>query len=136
MECAVLEWAGDNFCDDENNNPECGFDGGDCCDNAGEGWDNYCSLCECLEMPETTEPPMETTEGPSMFFYLDFVQIFFAKITLFRSYSNFIQILFYLDKIEIKIWIKGHLRHLCNHQEPVEMTVQSQNGLEMVIVTI
>jgi len=62
MECAVPTWAGDNFCDDENNNPECGFDGGDCCDNTGEGWDNYCSLCECLEMPETTEPPMETTE--------------------------------------------------------------------------
>ena len=64
MECAVPVWAGDNFCDDENNNPECGFDGGDCCDNTGEGWDNYCSLCECLEMPETTEPPMETTEEP------------------------------------------------------------------------
>ena len=64
MECAVPQWAGDNFCDDENNNPECGFDGGDCCDNTGEGWDNYCSLCECLEMPETTEPPMETTEEP------------------------------------------------------------------------
>ena len=64
MECAVPQWAGDSFCDDENNNPECGFDGGDCCDNTGEGWDNYCSLCECLEMPETTEPPMETTEEP------------------------------------------------------------------------
>ena len=92
-ECAVLEWAGDNFCDDENNNPECGFDGGDCCDNAGEGWNNYCSLCECLEMPETTEPPMETTEGPSMFFYLDFVQIFcktyFIQI-LFKFYLDFI----------------------------------------------
>jgi len=64
VNCAVPQWAGDNFCDDENNNPECGFDGGDCCDNTGEGWDNYCSLCECLEMPETTEPPMETTEEP------------------------------------------------------------------------
>ena len=68
MECAVPQWAGDNFCDDENNNPECGFDGGDCCDNTGEGWDNYCSLCECLEMPETTEAPTEepwyTTEDP------------------------------------------------------------------------
>merc|ERR1712203_384155 len=57
-------WIADSFCDDINNNPECGFDGGDCCDNDGEGWDNYCSLCECLEMPETTEPPMETTEEP------------------------------------------------------------------------
>jgi len=64
MECAIPQWAGDSFCDDENNNPECGFDGGDCCDNTGDSWDNYCSLCECLEMPETTEPPMETTEEP------------------------------------------------------------------------
>ena len=64
MECAIPQWAGDNFCDDENNNPECGFDGGDCCDNDGEGWDNYCSLCECLEMPATTEEPWYTTEDP------------------------------------------------------------------------
>merc|ERR1712200_259966 len=61
-EC-IDQWIGDNFCDDQNNNPECDFDGGDCCqEEAGDGWDNYCQICECLDMPpETTETPFETT---------------------------------------------------------------------------
>jgi hypothetical protein len=45
--CAAPWWFGDNYCDDENNTPECGFDGGDCC-----GPDvntTYCSDCLCLE---------------------------------------------------------------------------------------
>merc|ERR1719330_1618299 len=48
-DCAAPQWFGDNYCDDMNNTPECGFDGGDCCDNEMEGYDNYCSDCECLE---------------------------------------------------------------------------------------
>ena len=44
--CEVPEWFGDDYCDDNNNNSECGFDGGDCCgDNVNT---NYCSECECL----------------------------------------------------------------------------------------
>merc|ERR1712223_1070818 len=64
-EC-VDSWIGDNYCDDQNNNAACEFDGGDCCqDNPSQGWDNYCSDCLCLEMPETTEAPVEpTTEEP------------------------------------------------------------------------
>merc|ERR1719277_2296636 len=27
----VDNWIGDDYCDDMNNNPECNFDGGDCC---------------------------------------------------------------------------------------------------------
>merc|ERR1712091_300073 len=50
-DCAAAQWFGDNYCDDENNTPECGFDGGDCCDNEMEGYTNYCSACECLEYP-------------------------------------------------------------------------------------
>ena len=50
-DCAAPQWFGDNYCDDENNTPECGFDGGDCCDNEMEGYTNYCSACECLEYP-------------------------------------------------------------------------------------
>ena len=46
--CAAPHWFGDNFCDDENNTADCGFDGGDCCNNEGPGWDNYCADCECL----------------------------------------------------------------------------------------
>ena len=50
-DCAAPQWFGDNYCDDENNTPECGFDGGDCCDNEMEGYTNYCSACECLDYP-------------------------------------------------------------------------------------
>ena len=40
-------WTGDNYCDDINNNMECGYDGGDCC-----GCDvntDYCTDCQCLD---------------------------------------------------------------------------------------
>jgi len=63
-DCAIPHWAGDNYCDDENNTPGCGFDGGDCCDNDNDGWDNYCSECACLEMPETTEAPEDDCAIP------------------------------------------------------------------------
>jgi len=56
----MVEWIGDSFCDDVNNNPECEFDGGDCCqEDAEEGWDQYCNDCLCIEIPETTEAPSE-----------------------------------------------------------------------------
>ena len=60
---------GDNYCDDENNNAECGWDGGDCCgDNVNT---QYCSACECLDPnaggPTTAPPPPSptTTAAPS-----------------------------------------------------------------------
>ena len=37
-------WKGDNFCDDENNNAACQFDGGDCCNNFNFAWDIYCNV--------------------------------------------------------------------------------------------
>merc|ERR1711874_807827 len=47
---------GDDYCDDENNNAECGFDGGDCCGD--DVNTSYCKECECLEFPaETTQAP-------------------------------------------------------------------------------
>merc|ERR1712111_17429 len=46
--CFAPHWIGDGYCDDDNNNADCGFDGGDCCDNEMSGWDNYCSDCACL----------------------------------------------------------------------------------------
>ena len=36
----------DGYCDDENNIPECNFDGGDCC--LEEVLTDYCSICACL----------------------------------------------------------------------------------------
>ena len=41
------DWKGDGYCDDENNNSECDWDGGDCC-----GLDvdtSFCTECACLE---------------------------------------------------------------------------------------
>ena len=37
---------GDGYCDDENNNAGCGFDGGDCC--GSDVKTAYCSVCQCL----------------------------------------------------------------------------------------
>ena len=39
-----INWIGDNYCDDGNNNAACNFDGGDCCGNSTPGWDSYCSV--------------------------------------------------------------------------------------------
>jgi trypsin len=45
--CGSPQWQGDNYCDDENNNGGCDFDGGDCC--GANVNTQYCSLCACLE---------------------------------------------------------------------------------------
>jgi len=58
--CGSPQWKGDDYCDDENNNAECNYDGGDCCNNNKPGWDNYCQACECLESQTTT-----TTAAPT-----------------------------------------------------------------------
>jgi len=45
--CGSPQWKGDNFCDDDNNNCGCAYDGGDCC--GANVKTNYCSKCECLD---------------------------------------------------------------------------------------
>ena len=40
-------WIGDGYCDDDNNNVVCGYDGGDCCGDSVSM--NYCSICACLD---------------------------------------------------------------------------------------
>ena len=40
--------SGDGYCNDENNNEACFFDGGDCCSRHGIDRSN-CTECECLE---------------------------------------------------------------------------------------
>ena len=65
--CGSPHWKGDNYCDDENNNAGCEWDGGDCCgDNVNT---QYCSACECLDPnaggSTPAPPPPVTTEGPS-----------------------------------------------------------------------
>ena len=48
-ESGYSHFIGDGYCDDENNNVGCQFDGGDCCENDYYGWDDYCDDCHCLE---------------------------------------------------------------------------------------
>ena len=46
--CGKPESATDNFCNDENNNAACNWDGGACC-NRTYGWNTYCTECKCLK---------------------------------------------------------------------------------------
>merc|ERR1711971_825142 len=39
--CGSPQWANDQWCDDENNNADCNWDGGACCNNSFGGWDTY-----------------------------------------------------------------------------------------------
>ena len=48
--CFLLNWKGDNKCDDQNNNCGCDWDGGDCCGSNVNT--QYCSACECLEVEQ------------------------------------------------------------------------------------
>ena len=45
--CEIPDYHGDNYCDDENNNEVCFFDGGDCCGSNVNT--DYCMECLCLE---------------------------------------------------------------------------------------
>ena len=45
-QCEKPKWVGDTNCDDENNHPECDYDGGDCCTDTKH---LYCKKCECKE---------------------------------------------------------------------------------------
>ena len=42
--CGDPSFAGDGYCDDDNNLEECGFDGGDCCRNTLNGWNFFCDV--------------------------------------------------------------------------------------------
>jgi len=57
--CAVPSWQGDNYCDDENNNAGCDYDGGDCCGD--DVNTTYCNQCQCLEPIATTTTPAPPT---------------------------------------------------------------------------
>ena len=59
--CGSPDYIGDNYCDDENNNEDCGFDDGDCC---GDVNTDYCTKCECLE-PKGPKAPTEPKEPKS-----------------------------------------------------------------------
>ena len=45
-ESILIQFIGDDYCDDENNNAECQFDNGDCCGSNVNT--KYCTECQCL----------------------------------------------------------------------------------------
>jgi len=53
--CHTVEYAHDDYCDDENNTAECNYDGGDCCTRKILNWTDYCSDCQCI-FPDSTAP--------------------------------------------------------------------------------
>ena len=64
--CGSPQWAGDGYCDDDNNNAGCQYDQGDCCNNKQPGWDNFCSVCECLESSTPTSSSSTTSTTPAV----------------------------------------------------------------------
>merc|ERR1712168_1270075 len=60
----IKSYIGDGYCDDDNNNDACQFDGGDCCKQSSIKWNMYCYECECLTAAATTtsEPTTPTAE--------------------------------------------------------------------------
>ena len=59
--CGSPQWQGDGYCDDDNNNEACEWDGGDCCGNHVDT--TYCSACKCLD--PTTTPTTTSTTTPT-----------------------------------------------------------------------
>ena len=46
LDCAQPTMIGDGYCNDESNNPECVYDGGDCCGSCINT--DYCTNCTCI----------------------------------------------------------------------------------------
>ncbi|CAB4054923.1 unnamed protein product [Lepeophtheirus salmonis] len=61
--CDIPSFNGDGYCDDENNNEACGFDGGDCCNNDRGDWDTFCHTCKCHESEGGCEHPEFAGDG-------------------------------------------------------------------------
>jgi len=64
-QCGSDDHKGDQFCDDDNNNCACGWDGGDCCGNNGNMYQyKYCFQCACMD-PDFKAPkcPIEKFKG-------------------------------------------------------------------------
>ena len=69
--CGLPQHVGDDFCDDENNNCGCDWDGGDCCGKNKHS--TYCEVCACLD-PAVNDGPdhVNCVQGcDSLTFYAD-----------------------------------------------------------------
>ena len=58
--CIKPLYVANGFCNDETNNEDCAWDGGDCCLN--EISDKYCENCTCLD-PNSRQPRNDDTIG-------------------------------------------------------------------------
>ena len=56
--CHDYSYKGDGNCDDDNNNADCDYDGGDCCEKSlgGPVKQDYCKECKCLQFWEPARP--------------------------------------------------------------------------------
>ena len=59
--CDNPSWIADGYCDDETNNGECYYDGGDCCGSNTNT--QYCTECLCLEEEGGTTTISGTTNS-------------------------------------------------------------------------
>jgi len=62
--CGSPQWANDEYCDDDNNNEACGWDGGACCGNDVLAF--FCSDCSCLD-PNAPDRPEDACGSPQWF---------------------------------------------------------------------
>lgn len=71
VQCTDPDFKMDAYCDDDNNTPECDYDGGDCC---GVGVNTeYCDECECRDPQPITSHirgPLETDVCPAGYGHL------------------------------------------------------------------
>ena len=85
--CLDHAWHGDDYCDDFLNTEECEWDGGDCCqENPASGWDNYCQVCECLEVKECDDIGGETIFGMISCILMKYLR-FNIHILIFYTYQ-------------------------------------------------
>ena len=61
--CAIPEYSKDEYCDDENNTPECNYDNGACCTDTSQ---TYCTKCECKQnQSPAPQPPAPAPQPPA-----------------------------------------------------------------------
>ena len=63
--CGAPGYANDEFCDDNNNNEACDWDGGACCGNSAANWNKYCADCTCKDPNYSPPPPPPTVVDPT-----------------------------------------------------------------------
>ena len=93
--CAAPSWHGDNFCDDENNNEACYYDGGDCCT---EGTIcNFCAECLCHATgmpacPSKYNVVQRCTMGRSFMILLNSMSTWYNNLLTYGVNETFLEV--------------------------------------------